>query len=223
MQAFVDRFRYKASKARQAQSRLKALAKLKPIAIDRDAAVTGFAFPDPEELSPPILRLEGAAAGYDGKPVLRNLDLRIDQDDRIALLGQNGEGKSTLAKLISGRLAPLAGRVVTAPKLRIGYFAQHQVDELDLDATPLATSSASAPTRRPASCAPASPRAASAPRSPQPRSPGSPAARRRGCRSCSPPSTRRTSSSSTSRPTTSTSRAARPSSPRSPPMPAPSS
>jgi ATP-binding cassette, subfamily F, member 3 len=138
MQAFVDRFRYKASKARQAQSRLKALAKLKPIAIDRDAAVTGFAFPDPEELSPPILRLEGAAAGYDGKPVLRNLDLRIDQDDRIALLGQNGEGKSTLAKLISGRLAPLAGRVVTAPKLRIGYFAQHQVDELDLDATPLA-------------------------------------------------------------------------------------
>src|SRR5690606_24013015 len=138
MQAFVDRFRAKATKARQAQSRLKALAKLKPIIVERDAEVASFNFPDPEELSPPILRLEGAAAGYDGRPVLKDLDLRIDQDDRIALLGQNGQGKSTLAKLISARLRPMAGRVIAAPKLRIGYFAQHQVDELDIDATPLA-------------------------------------------------------------------------------------
>ncbi len=138
MQAFVDRFRAKATKARQAQSRLKALAKLKPIVVERDAEVASFNFPDPEPLSPPILRLEGAAAGYDGNTVLKDLDLRIDQDDRIALLGQNGQGKSTLAKLISVRLQPMAGRVIAAPKLRIGYFAQHQVDELDLDATPLA-------------------------------------------------------------------------------------
>jgi ATP-binding cassette, subfamily F, member 3 len=138
MQTFVDRFRAKATKARQAQSRLKALARLKPVLVERDAEVAQFSFPEPEELSPPILRLEGAAAGYGRAPVLRDLDLRIDQDDRIALLGQNGEGKSTLAKLISGRLQPMAGRVVAAPKLRIGYFAQHQVDELDLAATPLA-------------------------------------------------------------------------------------
>lgn len=137
MQSFVDRFRAKATKARQAQSRLKALAKLKPIIVERDADIASFSFPDPEELSPPILRLEGAAAGYDGRAILKNLDLRIDQDDRIALLGQNGQGKSTLAKLISARLAPIAGRVIAAPKLRIGYFAQHQVDELDIDATPL--------------------------------------------------------------------------------------
>jgi ATP-binding cassette, subfamily F, member 3 len=137
MQSFVDRFRYKASKARQAQSRLKALARLEAVAIDRDPSVTGFNFPEPEELSPPILRLENAAAGYYGTPVLQRLDLRIDQDDRIALLGANGQGKSTLAKLIAASLAPLSGRVIAAPKLRIGYFAQHQVDELDEEATPL--------------------------------------------------------------------------------------
>jgi ATP-binding cassette, subfamily F, member 3 len=150
MQAFVDRFRYKASKARQAQSRLKALAKLRPVAIDRDAAVTGFDFPAPEELSPPILRLENASAGYEGRTVLSRLELRIDQDDRIALLGANGQGKSTLAKLIAGRLAPQSGRVIAAPKLRIGYFAQHQVDELDEDATPLAHLTRLRPTEPPA-------------------------------------------------------------------------
>ncbi len=138
MQAFVDRFRYKASKARQAQSRLKALEKMEPIAAVMENAVAGFNFPSPEPLSPPILRLDGVDVGYDGKPVLRRLDLRIDQDDRIALLGANGQGKSTLSKLLSERLVPMEGRRHASSKLRIGYFAQHQVDELDLDETPIA-------------------------------------------------------------------------------------
>ena len=109
MQSFVDRFRAKASKARQAQSRIKALERMKPIAAVVEDGVTGFAFPTPEELSPPIIRLEDVTVGYDGRPVLSHLDLRIDQDDRIALLGQNGQGKSTLAKLLSDRLAPMSG------------------------------------------------------------------------------------------------------------------
>ena len=137
MQAFVDRFRYKASKARQAQSRIKALERMKPIAAVVEDQVTGFSFPTPEELSPPIVRLEDVSVGYDGRPVLRGLDLRIDQDDRIALLGQNGKGKSTLAKLLADRLAPMAGRKIASSKLRVGYFAQHQVDELSMDETPL--------------------------------------------------------------------------------------
>jgi ATP-binding cassette subfamily F protein 3 len=137
MQAFVDRFRYKASKARQAQSRIKALERMKPIAAVVEDQVTGFDFPTPEELSPPIIRLENVSVGYGGAPVLRGLDLRIDQDDRIALLGQNGQGKSTFAKLLSDRLAPMSGRKIAASKLRVGYFAQHQVDELHVDETPL--------------------------------------------------------------------------------------
>ncbi|MFO1143706.1 MAG: ABC-F family ATP-binding cassette domain-containing protein [Amaricoccus sp.] len=137
MQAFVDRFRYKASKARQAQSRIKALERMKPVAAIVEDSVTGFNFPTPEALSPPIVRLEDVAVGYGGKPVLRGLDLRIDQDDRIALLGQNGEGKSTFAKLLSDRLAPMSGRKLASSKLRVGYFAQHQVDELVLDETPI--------------------------------------------------------------------------------------
>jgi ATP-binding cassette subfamily F protein 3 len=137
MQAFVDRFRAKASKARQAQSRLKALQRMKPVAAVVEDGVTGFAFPSPEALSPPIIRLEDVSVGYGGRPVLKGLDLRIDQDDRIALLGQNGQGKSTLAKLLSDRLAPMAGRKIASSKLRVGYFAQHQVDELHLDETPI--------------------------------------------------------------------------------------
>lgn len=137
LQAYVDRFRAKADKARQAQSRLKAIARMQPITRPQEAALRRFSFPEPEELSPPILRVENGVAGYDGNPVLSNLDLRIDQDDRIALLGQNGEGKSTLSKLISGRLDPMGGRVIASSKLRIGYFAQHQVDELFVDETPL--------------------------------------------------------------------------------------
>ncbi len=136
MQKFVDRFRAQATKARQAQSRLKMLEKLTPITPPAEAARHVFSFPTPEELSPPILRLEDVAVGYGGPPVLRHLDLRIDQDDRIALLGRNGEGKSTLSKLLAGKLEG-AGKLTRASKLRVGYFAQHQVDELHIDETPL--------------------------------------------------------------------------------------
>jgi ATP-binding cassette subfamily F protein 3 len=96
-----------------------------------------FKFPEPEELSPPIIATEGVSVGYDGNIVLNHLNLRIDQDDRIALLGKNGEGKSTLAKLLSARLDPMGGDMVSSNKLRIGFFAQHQVDELHVDETPL--------------------------------------------------------------------------------------
>lgn len=137
LQSYVDRFRYKADKAKQAQARIKMISKMQPISTPQEAALRRFTFPEPEELQPPILRLDHASVGYDGPPVLKNLDLRIDQDDRIALLGQNGQGKSTLSKLIADRLPPCAGSIVRSTKLRIGYFAQHQVDELHLDETPL--------------------------------------------------------------------------------------
>ncbi len=137
LQAFVDRFKAKASKAKQAQSRIKMLEKMETIRAPEDAARTVFSFPEPEELSPPIISTEGIKVGYGDTVVLRNLDLRIDQDDRIALLGKNGQGKSTLAKLLSDRLAPMEGRMNRSGKLRIGFFAQHQVDELRIDETPL--------------------------------------------------------------------------------------
>jgi ATP-binding cassette subfamily F protein 3 len=131
--AFVDRFRAKATKARQAQSRLKLLAKLEPPAAVVANEVREIAIPDPERLlSPPIIAFDGVAAAYEpGKPVLRRLTLRIDNDDRIALLGSNGNGKSTLTKLIAGRLAPSEGRITRADRLEVAYFAQHQLDELD--------------------------------------------------------------------------------------------
>ncbi len=138
MQAFIDRFRYKASKARQAQSRIKMLARMEPIVSVAEAQTIEFDFPDPEPLAPPIIALDRAEAGYEpGKPVLRNLNLRLDMDDRIALLGANGNGKSTLVKLLAGRLKPMAGTLRKSGKLRVGYFAQHQTDELDVEATPL--------------------------------------------------------------------------------------
>ena len=137
LQSFVDRFKAKASKAVQAQSRVKMLEKLTPITAPEEAKKVVFTFPKPEELAPPIINLDGAAVGYGGPPVLRKLNLRIDQDDRIALLGKNGEGKSTLSKLLAGKLQPSEGRIARSSKLRIGYFAQHQVDELHLDETPL--------------------------------------------------------------------------------------
>ena len=137
LQGFVDRFRAKASKARQAQSRLKMLEKMTPITPPAEAARHVFTFPAPEELSPPILALEGVSVGYDTRAVLKRLTLRIDQDDRIALLGRNGEGKSTLSKLLADKLAPMGGKLTRAAKLRVGYFAQHQVDELHRDETPL--------------------------------------------------------------------------------------
>jgi ATP-binding cassette subfamily F protein 3 len=137
LQSFVDRFKAKASKAVQAQSRVKMLEKLTPITPPEEAKKVVFTFPRPEELSPPIITMEGTAVGYGGPPVLRRLDLRIDQDDRIALLGRNGQGKSTLSKLLAGKLPAAEGRIVRSSRLRIGYFAQHQVDELHLDETPL--------------------------------------------------------------------------------------
>ena len=137
LQSYVDRFRYKADKARQAQSRLKALARMTPITSPQEAALRAFSFPQPEELSPPIVQIEGGSVGYDGTPVLKRLNLRIDQDDRIALLGKNGQGKSTLSKLLSDRLENLSGKLVKSAKLRIGYFAQHQVDELVVSDTPI--------------------------------------------------------------------------------------
>jgi ATP-binding cassette subfamily F protein 3 len=131
--AFVDRFRAKATKARQAQSRLKLLAKLEPPAAIVADEVREIVIPDPDRLlSPPIIAFDGVTAAYEpGKPVLRRLTLRIDNDDRIALLGANGNGKSTLTKLIAGRLAPSEGRVTRADRLKVAYFAQHQLDELD--------------------------------------------------------------------------------------------
>ena len=135
--AFVDRFRAKASKARQAQSRLKLLAKLEPVAARVADEVREIVIPDPDRLlSPPIVAFDNVAAAYEtGKPVLRRVTLRIDNDDRIALLGANGNGKSTLTKLISGRLAPSEGRITRADRLKVAYFAQHQLDELDFTAS----------------------------------------------------------------------------------------
>jgi len=133
MEAFVERFRAKATKARQAQSRLKALSRMQPIAAAVEEQVTPFRFPSPERpLGNPLIRIENAAVGYDpAKPVLHDLNLRLDVDDRIALLGANGNGKSTLAKLLAGRLAPAAGHRRASKKLETGFFAQHQMDDLD--------------------------------------------------------------------------------------------
>jgi ATP-binding cassette subfamily F protein 3 len=136
MQSFVDRFRAKASKARQAQSRLKALEKMPQIESVVEDRATRFSFPEPNKLAPPMLSLDGVDIGYDGKPVLRGVSLRIDMEDRIALLGTNGNGKSTLAKLLAGRLAPLHGRQFRTGNLRVGYFAQHQEEDLVAAETP---------------------------------------------------------------------------------------
>ena len=145
MQAFVDRFRAQATKARQAQSRLKALERLPAVeALVEDVATT-FSFPQPEQLPPPVLTLRRGTAGYGERVVLRGLELRVDQEDRIALLGANGNGKSTLAKLLAGRMAPLSGEVHRDRRLRVGYFAQHQEDDLDLDGTPLSHMQAALP------------------------------------------------------------------------------
>ena len=137
LQSFVDRFRYKASKAVQAQSRLKMIERIKLISTPQEAALRAFTFPEPEELSPPIINMDGAAVGYGDVTVLDRLTLRIDQDDRIALLGRNGEGKSTLSKLLADKLDPQKGKVTRSSKLRIGYFAQHQLDELRPEESPL--------------------------------------------------------------------------------------
>ena len=137
MEKFVERFRAKASKAKQAQSRLKALSRMEPIASIAEQRTLPFHFPDPAPMSPPILRLAEADLGYaEGTPILKEVTLQIGNDDRIALLGPNGQGKSTLAKALSGRLAPLRGNLFKHKKLKIGYFAQHQIDELRPEASP---------------------------------------------------------------------------------------
>jgi ATP-binding cassette subfamily F protein 3 len=137
IQSFIDRFRYKASKARQAQARIKALARLPVIESVVEDAPTRFDFPQPARIAPPIIALERASVGYDGEAVLRRVSLSIDMDDRIAMLGANGNGKSTLARLLAGRLDPMGGEVRRGPKLRVGYFAQHQTEELVAGETPI--------------------------------------------------------------------------------------
>ena len=138
LQAYVDRWRYKAHTARQAQSRLKALQRMEPVAESVEDASLVFDFPSPKELKPPLVMLEDVAVGYTpGTPVLSELNLRIDPDDRIALVGRNGNGKTTLARLLAGQLAPMDGTLAASGKLTVGYFAQHQIEELVADDTPL--------------------------------------------------------------------------------------
>jgi ATP-binding cassette subfamily F protein 3 len=140
LQAFVDRFRYKASKATQAQSRIKMLERLTTIDIPVDEHVAPIRLPQATSASPPLIVLEDVAVGYEpGKPILTRLNLRFDPDDRIALLGKNGNGKSTLAKLLAGKLPTMGGTLTRAKKLVPGYFAQHQLEELDGDITPIDT------------------------------------------------------------------------------------
>jgi len=146
IQDFVDRFRYKASKARQAQSRIKMLERMKPITLTTADRLAPIKLPQPDPASPPLLTMENVSVGYvAGKPILSKLYLRIDPEDRIALLGQNGNGKSTLAKLMAGKLRAMSGDMVRARKLNCGYFAQHQLDELDRARTPVETLASARP------------------------------------------------------------------------------
>jgi ATP-binding cassette, subfamily F, member 3 len=138
LQAFVDRWRSKAHSARQAQSRIKALARMEPIAAASEDPSLTFDFPSPKEMLPPLVALSDAAVGYAADtPILSSLDIRIEPDDRLALLGRNGNGKTTLARLLAGELSPMTGSLVASSKLRVGYFAQHQIEDLVHDETPL--------------------------------------------------------------------------------------
>ncbi|HCL66862.1 MAG TPA: glycosyl transferase family 1 [Rhizobium sp.] len=139
LQSFIDRFKAKASKAKQAQSRVKALERMGTVASVIEDHVQPITFPEPEKQpASPIVAIQGGAVGYEpGKPILRNINLRIDNDDRIALLGSNGNGKSTFAKFISGRLQAESGEIKLAPNLKIGFFAQHQLDDLIPNDTPV--------------------------------------------------------------------------------------
>ena len=136
LQSFVDRFRYKATKAKQAQSRIKMIEKLGAAPQIPKDPEAHFSFPSPEKLNNSLLTIEEGIAGYDEKPVLEHLNLRVEPDDRIALLGANGNGKSTLAKILSHRLLLMGGKMTTAKKMKIAYFSQHQTEELDVEKTP---------------------------------------------------------------------------------------
>jgi ATP-binding cassette, subfamily F, member 3 len=137
LQDYVARNSARASTAKQAQSRAKMLARMQPIAALMEDPSLSFDFPSPDELRPPLITLDLAAVGYDEKPVLRRLNLRIDPDDRIALLGRNGNGKTTLARLLAAQLSPLEGKMQASGKMRVGYFTQYQVEELASGDTPL--------------------------------------------------------------------------------------
>ncbi|HUB95994.1 MAG TPA: ABC-F family ATP-binding cassette domain-containing protein, partial [Stellaceae bacterium] len=150
LQAYIDRWRYKAHTARQAQSRMKALARMEPpIALHNETVLT-LDFPNPDDLRPPLITLERCAVGYGaGRPVLSRIDMRIDPDDRIAFLGRNGNGKTTLARLLAGELKPMAGTMTASNKLRVGYFAQHQIEDLVPGDTPLQHMGRALPDARP--------------------------------------------------------------------------
>jgi ATP-binding cassette subfamily F protein 3 len=137
LQDYVARNSARASTAKQAQSRAKALARMQPIAAALEDPSLSFDFPDPQELRPPLITLDMAAVGYDSQPILQRLNLRIDPDDRVALLGRNGNGKTTLARLLAGQLPAMEGAMTASGKMNVGYFTQYQVEELDIDDTPL--------------------------------------------------------------------------------------
>jgi ATP-binding cassette subfamily F protein 3 len=138
LQDYVARNSARASTAKQAQSRAKALARMQPIAAMAEDPTLSFDFPSPDELKPPLVTLDLASVGYtEGNPILQRLNLRIDPDDRIALLGRNGNGKTTLARLLAAQLTPMEGQMSASGKMRVGYFTQYQVEELDGDDTPL--------------------------------------------------------------------------------------
>jgi len=137
LQDFIARNSARASTAKQAQSRVKALARMQPIAAVAEDPSLSFDFPNPDELRPPLITLDMAAVGYSETPILQRLNLRLDPDDRIALLGRNGNGKTTLARLLAAQLKPMDGGMTASGKMRVGYFTQYQVEELDRDDTPL--------------------------------------------------------------------------------------
>jgi ATP-binding cassette, subfamily F, member 3 len=137
LQDYVARNSARASTAKQAQSRAKMLTKLQPIAELIDDPTLSFDFPQPDALRPPLITLDAAVVGYDATPILSRLNLRLDPDDRVALLGRNGNGKTTLARLLAAQLAPMTGGITASGKMRVGYFTQYQVEELDTDQTPL--------------------------------------------------------------------------------------
>ncbi|MDT0575599.1 ABC-F family ATP-binding cassette domain-containing protein, partial [Croceicoccus sp. F390] len=149
LQDYIARNSARASTAKQAQSRAKALARMQPIAEIVDDPSLCFDFPDPVDIRPPLLTLEKASVGYDADPVLSRLNMRLDKDERMALLGRNGNGKTTLARLFAGQLEPMAGSVSASPRLKVGYFTQYQVEELDRGTTPLAHMTRQMPDAKP--------------------------------------------------------------------------